>query len=247
MWRKWLGAGLLSLCFTAQAEPIVEFTSSEKSLQIELFTSQGCSSCPPAERWLNQWKDHPELWTSYFPMAFHVDYWDQLGWKDPYANGEFSWRQRTYKIEGLSQSVYTPGLMLNGKEWRGWFRRHPLPALERRDGQLAASLEQKSASVVYQTDSNNDQQLVLNSAILGVGLSTYVRRGENARKELKQDFVVLDYNKTLSRNGQWQIALEKPNIDAPRYAMVFWVTDVDSQKPKQITGGWLTEAVFADD
>src|SRR5580698_1073863 len=87
---------------------------------LELYTSEGCSSCPPAEDWLNRLKSSPGLWTDFVPLAFHVDYWDRLGWSDPWASTSFSDRQRSYTKLWRGHSLYTPGFVLNGKEWRDW-------------------------------------------------------------------------------------------------------------------------------
>lgn len=65
-----------------------------QNVMIELYTSEGCSSCPPAEAYLNAYAVHPQLWTRYLPLAFHVDYWDYLGWRDRYAAAEHGARQR---------------------------------------------------------------------------------------------------------------------------------------------------------
>jgi len=70
---------------TAQAADRVFETGPQKTHLIELFTSQGCSSCPPAEAWLSKLKNEPGLWKNFVPLAFHVDYWDRLGWRDPFA------------------------------------------------------------------------------------------------------------------------------------------------------------------
>src|SRR6186713_3438579 len=85
---------------------------------IELFTSEGCSSCPPAEAWLSKLKDEPRLWRDFVPLAFHVDYWDRLGWRDPFAARQWTARQYDYSSRWNSSSVYTPGFVLNGREWR---------------------------------------------------------------------------------------------------------------------------------
>ncbi|HEX4349582.1 MAG TPA: DUF1223 domain-containing protein, partial [Verrucomicrobiae bacterium] len=80
----------------AQAEPF-HFQSEVKQVSlVELYTSEGCSSCPPAEYWLNQLKHSPGLWKNFVPVAFHVDYWNSLGWKDHWSAPEFSERQRDY-------------------------------------------------------------------------------------------------------------------------------------------------------
>ena len=85
---------------------------------LELFTSEGCSSCPPAEAWLSKLKDAPGLWTDFVPLAFHVDYWDRLGWRDPFAAKAWTARQYQYSAFWKSSSVYTPGFVLDGREWR---------------------------------------------------------------------------------------------------------------------------------
>src|SRR4051812_18118930 len=69
-----------------------EFRATEPTQLIELFTSEGCSSCPPADEWLHDLGKQPGLWTDFVPVAFHVDYWDYLGWKDIFSTPEFSER-----------------------------------------------------------------------------------------------------------------------------------------------------------
>lgn len=99
------------LTSSAQAEKNWSITSGkQKATIVELFTSQGCSSCPPAEKVMNTLKDHPQLWKNLIPMAFHVDYWDYIGWQDPFAQKTFSKRQRWHKKIGNVRSVYTPWL-----------------------------------------------------------------------------------------------------------------------------------------
>ena len=95
---------------------------SESLKLIELYTSEGCSSCPPAEKWLSGFLKDPGLWTHRVPVAFHVDYWDRLGWKDKYASRENTLRQYRLRDEGALKSIYTPGFLVNGQEWRGRFQ-----------------------------------------------------------------------------------------------------------------------------
>src|SRR5215472_358919 len=94
---------------------------------IELYTSEGCSSCPPAEKWFSQLKTRPRLWIDFVPTAFHVDYWDYLGWQDPFGTAANSDRQRKYATQWKSHSVYTPGFVLDGKEWGDWGSRDEMP------------------------------------------------------------------------------------------------------------------------
>ena len=93
--------------------PATAFQSGHtQSSLIELFTSEGCSSCPPAEKWLSALKSNQDLWKKTVPVAFHVDYWDRLGWRDRFAKPEFTSRQQRYAAAWGGDSVYTPGLWL---------------------------------------------------------------------------------------------------------------------------------------
>src|SRR5437762_7982575 len=84
---------------------------------IELFTSQGCSSCPPAEAWLSNLKNEPRLWQDFVPLAFHVDYWDHLGWRDLFASKLWTERQADYSARWKAETVYTPAFVLDGMAW----------------------------------------------------------------------------------------------------------------------------------
>ena len=86
---------------------------------VELYTSQGCSSCPPADRWLSA------LQSSFtadraIPLALHVGYWDYIGWKDPFARREFNARQSELAAANRNRSVYTPGVFVQGREMPNW-------------------------------------------------------------------------------------------------------------------------------
>src|SRR5256885_16987773 len=111
---------LLVVTVNAQNPPLIFQSSGKQTALIELYTSEGCSSCPPAETWLSRLQESPGLWKDFVPLAFHVDYWDYLGWRDPWASESFSDRQRAYAKQWQSESIYTPGFVLNGKEWRDW-------------------------------------------------------------------------------------------------------------------------------
>src|ERR671937_1167549 len=98
---------------TARATDRVFESGPQRTHVIELFTSQGCSSCPPAEAWFSKLKAEPRLWKDFVPLAFHVDYWDRLGWRDPFAAREWTARQYQYSASWKSESVYTPGFVLD--------------------------------------------------------------------------------------------------------------------------------------
>ena len=85
---------------------------------LELYTSEGCNSCPPTENWVNGLKAAGFGATQLVPVAFHVDYWDYLGWKDRFAQAAFTQRQQDRVAKTHGRFVYTPEVMLNGKEWQ---------------------------------------------------------------------------------------------------------------------------------
>jgi hypothetical protein len=116
--RQLIPSGLLLAAFlTVPALSGTELRSGPQQVaMVELFTSQGCSSCPPADQWMSQLITRDGLWTDYVPLAFHVDDWDDIGWKDPFASPEHSERQRQYADEGGLDFVYTPGFLINGQE-----------------------------------------------------------------------------------------------------------------------------------
>src|SRR6476469_6677200 len=104
----------LGLVLSARAAERTFESAPQRTHLIELFTSEGCSSCPPAEAWLSKLKSESGLWKDFVPLAFHVDYWDRLGWRDPYAAKQWTARQYDYSSRWNSGSVYTPGFVLNG-------------------------------------------------------------------------------------------------------------------------------------
>ncbi len=87
---------------------------------VELYSSESCSSCPPADAWISTLQNKPGLWKSYVPIVFHVDYWNQLGWKDGFSSDKMTKRQVDLSNRWAHPAVYTPGFILDGQEWRDW-------------------------------------------------------------------------------------------------------------------------------
>src|SRR4051812_38458674 len=163
------------------------FESGEtQSTLIELFTSEGCSSCPSAEKWLSTLRSDQDLWKKIVPVAFHVDYWDRLGWRDRFAKREFTSRQQRYAAAWGGDSVYTPGFVVNGKEWRGWFGDNVVPASSIKVGVFRVSLGAGAKlSARYIPEANQPRVLALNVALLGNNLESDVKRGENSGRKLR--------------------------------------------------------------
>ena len=223
---------------TINATEEVSFSSKENQTGvIELFTSQGCSSCPPAEKWLNSLKEQPQLWSEIVPIAFHVDYWDKLGWPDIYASQAFSARQYRYRRQNDIQSVYTPGLVYNGKEWRGWSRSNSFPPGNPQAGVLSFEANQKKIQINY---SRPGSDIILNVALLGFGIDAKIERGENQGRTLRQEFVALSHRQYAASNGNWNIPLPRERAtNASEYAIAIWVSRMPSIAPVQATGYWI--------
>ena len=217
-------------------------SASGKSTMIELFTSEGCSSCPPADRWLSQLKSSPLLWKKIIPIAFHVDYWDYLGWKDRLASNRNSLRQRTYRQKGHTSAVYTPGFFLNGQEWRPGGKAvkqtYPNP------GVLSAKVQSNYIQVKFNSTLKAAKQAWVHIALLGMNITNHIKSGENQGNDLRHDFVVLSHQKHAVKfdgaKSQWHLPLTKTASNDPTKAIVVWVSLGSDPSPIQAAGNWCS-------
>jgi hypothetical protein len=211
---------------------------------IELFTSEGCSSCPRAEKWMSALKSNSDLWKKVVPIAFHVDYWNHLGWRDRFSKPQFTQRQRRYAAAWGGDSIYTPGFVLNGREWRGWFGGSAWPDASKKVGALRVTLSDGVNPTAEFVPQNTQQPaLMLNVALLGNDLQSDIARGENAGRKLRHDFVVLDLAKiemAAAANGWTGSATLPLEFNGHKAtALAAWVTAAETSTPIQATGGWL--------
>ncbi len=216
------------------------FSSGEgRTHLIELFSSEGCSSCPPAEKWLGALRDAPGLWRDFVPVAFHVNYWDRLGWPDRFASKEYTARQYAYADVWRAGTVYTPGFVLDGRDWREGVGR-TLPQAGNKAGILAVEIREARCAVVFQPASGADQAYEVHIALLGGGIQSKVRAGENRGETLQHEFVALALVTHRLENGQGEFALPASTLSgATRRSLAVWVTRAGSSEPLQATGGWL--------
>jgi hypothetical protein len=153
---------------------------------VELFTSQGCSSCPPADDLLADLSTHqPVPGIEVIPLAFHVDYWNRLGWTDPFATPAFTQRQYAYAAALGDSSVYTPEAVINGRV--GVVGHHRGAILDALVPLARLSLRLEGDRLLVQ---GLLPGLPLWVAVAEDGLSTAVGRGENAGRRLAQPAVV---------------------------------------------------------
>ena len=172
---------------------------------LELYTSEGCDSCPPADRWLSR-VDQASARDRVVPLAFHVDYWDRLGWKDRFASATFTERQREEMRRQRSSFVYTPEVVLHGRDFPQWQAGDPWraiaainarPALARLELGVKSEAGTVRTAIHVQVPNTRDRAYAtLAIALVQNGLVSDVKAGENAGKRLAHDHVV----------RQWRVA-----------------------------------------
>jgi hypothetical protein len=201
---------------------------------VELYTSEGCSSCPPADRWLSTLKPQDNV----LALSFHVNYWNHLGWRDPFATRETTARQYLLKDALGGKHVYTPQVVLNGRDHRGWYGQRAgnlsgLPAATAPALRLNRQGNVVTAQVAATAGSEPAGELAGYWAVLQDGLVSKVTRGENAGEDLRHDHVVSLYQPVpawrASQGGSAQITL--PAGSAQRVAFV--VTNPGLTQPLQ--------------
>jgi hypothetical protein len=223
---------LLTALNACGADRVFESTP-QKTHLLELFTSEGCSSCPPAEAWLSRLKAEPRLWKDFVPLAFHVDYWDRLGWRDPFATKEWTARQYQYAAIWKSDGVYTPGFVLDGRELRE--RTVPVSSSEK-PGLLKLSVNNDRISAEFNPTTGANKDAALHVAMLAFDLSTKVTAGENNGRNLRQDFIVLSLANVNMSDGKAEVRFA---ADQRAGAIAAWITAPNQLEPVQATGGWL--------
>ncbi|MBA3831405.1 MAG: DUF1223 domain-containing protein [Chthoniobacterales bacterium] len=238
-----LGFLLGMIAIPALAETHFESSLARTSL-IELYTSEGCSSCPPAEARLSRLKDDRGLWKQFVPVAYHVDYWNRLGWRDRFSSPEFTARQSRYAALWQSESVYTPAFVLDGRELRGGWSGSLSSPNEQAAGLLnATSQDGKTWSIEFHPAQGGEGDWDVHAALLGAGISSKIGAGENDGRNLQHDFVVLhQQDAPLKKEGDRAIGsltLASSAGSAPQKALAVWVTRRGQLPPVQATGGWL--------
>ncbi len=198
---------------------------------VELFTSQGCSSCPPADRLLTEVsKQAMASGQAVYALSFHVDYWDRLGWRDPYSDARYTTRQQQYARRFKLETTYTPQAVLNGKrEFVGSNRAllillltnalHETPPVA---VQLTTSQRGKTITVNYKL-AGSLAGTVLNVALVSQTTSTVVNRGENAGHTLMHNNVVRAFT-TVQATETGQTTHTAPaDFDAANGAVIAYV------------------------
>jgi hypothetical protein len=227
------------LPITASGGEIVFESKPARTHLLELFTSEGCSSCLPAEAWLSNLKNEPRLWQDFVPVAFHVDYWDHLGWRDPFASKTWTERQADYSARWKQETVYTPAFVLDGKEWH--YGALP-PSATETPGVLKITINGERVTALFKPATNAGRHYEIHVARLGFALGADVTAGENNGMKLVHDFVVLGLTNEGIKSGAKELRLpadSTPPVANSRIAIAAWVTQAGQIESIQAVGGWL--------
>ncbi|NRF70127.1 DUF1223 domain-containing protein [Aquincola sp. S2] len=199
---------------------------------VELYTSEGCDSCPPADRWLSTLKGRSDV----LAAAFHVDYWDSLGWKDRFGDPAHSARQAQVVPGSGARFSYTPQVLVNGRDWRRW------PALPPAEAAAPVQIRlQREDALRVQVEvtalPGAPQALTARWALLEDDHGSAVKAGENRGAMLRHDHVVRAYGRQPAWRGaapqQWSVAAPRQGEGGRPARLLLVVTDQRSGLPLQ--------------
>jgi hypothetical protein len=184
-------AGLSMLSAVTHAAPVCNARSGASGTPVlELYTSEGCSSCPPADRWLSGLNAGPGV----VALAFHVDYWDRLGWKDRFASPAYTQRQSQTRAGSGARFSYTPQVLLDGADRPDWPRiAAPLGPRGTAPVEVSLAREGNHFSATVSPLAGAPARLAAYWAITEQGHVSAVKAGENEGVTLRHDHVVREY------------------------------------------------------
>lgn len=213
----------------------------ESFVLVQLFTSQGCSSCPPADKLIEKIKEEYKEKKVYI-LSYHVDYWNRLGWTDPFSQKEFTEIQYKYADQFKERQVYTPQIVINGRE-------HFIGSNESKlRRKIKIYLKNKSENdITFSSDKDSYGNLVLNYSVSGdiknkklklsfvlENSSTKIKRGENSNKTLSNSNIVLK-EITLKLNSENKGSITIPETDSNVKGDLTLISFIQNEK-LEITG-----------
>jgi hypothetical protein len=193
---------------------------------IELYTSEGCSSCPQADHWLSRMASDIEVRPDAVALAFHVDYWDRLGWKDRFASAAYTARQSQQQASNGARFSYTPQVVMDGKDQKDWINtRLPLKAAAPAQAQISLTREGNQFNANVAPVAGGPTRLAAYWAVTELNHVTSVKAGENEGVTLKHDFVVREYKPVSAWSGK---------LDTPTTLSFTPSTPADAKHARQV-------------
>jgi hypothetical protein len=198
----------LSLMPQALAQQCGARSGPQTAALVELYTSEGCDSCPPADRWLRTLGERHLAPARVVPLSLHVNYWDYIGWKDPYATQGFTDRQRELARVLRAHVVYTPQVLLQGRDFRGWGGGDFDKAVAQINARAPKARIELSAGAARQIevraellDPAQQGDAALYLARYESQLASSVAAGENRGRTLQHDYVVREWLGPIAFTG----------------------------------------------
>jgi hypothetical protein len=183
----------------SQAKHYFQTSNTTNAVVLELFTSQGCSSCPAADAVLGNYAKDTN--STIIPLSFHVDYWNRLGWKDPFSQAKFSERQYNYSHTLSNTNVYTPQLIINGKYELVGSNVSAIDKIIKTESESVITTHLKIDTIategnqlkVWVSANKNKNADLVNVALVKKKEMTEIKRGENTGIKLTNYNIVLDF------------------------------------------------------
>jgi hypothetical protein len=200
----------VTLAGSVSAGELTATSHAFKTPIVELYTSEGCSSCPRADEWISKLGEALDNNFHAVPLAFHVDYWNRLGWVDPFSDPDFTKRQKELAILNRQRSMYTPEFLVSAKETRGTSA--VVGAIQEANAELADVII--TVGLMSDDQQTMDAELVINNqansadlylAVYESGIVREIKAGENRGRTLHYDFVVRHWQKVADvAKGEYQ-------------------------------------------
>ena len=233
---------LLLIVALAVLPAATSFSNLKPFAVVELFTSEGCSSCPPADTILRDLvREADENNLNIYPLSFHVDYWNSLGWRDPFSKSTFTARQWEYAKQFGQAGVYTPEMVVNGQNGFGGYDRRLLDQYLRDALKISPSI---SVHIYFNGRSHsminvsfkiegiiNVSDHVLNVALVERDLQVDVTAGENKGAHLIHDNVVRKFQSVKLNNAVGEVQMSLPNDFHPqKSALIAYIQSNGTKK-----------------
>lgn len=203
---------LMALVAASIAAPASSTEPADKPTHVvELFTSQGCSSCPPANRFITKLSNDPSM----LVLTYGVTYWDYLGWADTFGDPEFTKRQREYRDAFDAPNIYTPQIILGGSVHSPRYTKRDVADVALPETGVGLSFTRSGDVLMIETDTSSDIIVDIVSFLPG-DQSVDVKRGENGGRNLKLTNVVTEVH-TLEWKDQ-SATLLMPEVEGTKYA-----------------------------
>lgn len=203
---------------TTERTELLEDGSYAPIVVLELFTSQGCSSCPPADALLEQ--VNAQQAENIFALSYHVDYWNYIGWTDPFSKAHYSKKQNAYNYKFKSRSNYTPQLVVNGKEHFVGSNRSKLLSkiasyseIKTENAVTISGLNKAGNTINLEYKVSGDLQgKELRTVLVIDERTTQVKRGENRNRKLKNANIVVNENYTALASESGKASISIPSL-----------------------------------